>query len=81
MSVPAPPTRPGLPWRLGSVAVMSSVGALSRAFLYGFNTVKVPGMENLLRMLDRRKVVENRQHGLLTVCNHVAVYAIPEPLP
>lgn len=76
MSGPAPPTRPGLPWRLASVAVMSSVGALSRGFLYGFNNVEVIGLNNLLRMLDKRKAPENRQRGLLTVCNHVGVYGL-----
>jgi monolysocardiolipin acyltransferase len=53
---------------------MGSVGALSRGFLYGLNNVEVTGLNNLLRVLDRRKDVENRQRGLLTVCNHVAVY-------
>lgn len=80
MSGPAPPTRPGLPWRLASAAVMGSVGALSRGFLYGLNNVEVTGLSNLLRVLDRRKDVENRQRGLLTVCNHVAVYVQIWPL-
>ena len=69
----APPVRQSLPWRLGSVAVMSSVGFVSRAFLYGLNKVAVTGLDNLLATLDRRRT-QSRDRGLLTVCNHVAVY-------
>lgn len=60
-------------WRMGSTAVMASVGAVCRGFLYAFNTVEVTGLHNLLEVLDRRKA-ETRDRGLLTVCNHVAVY-------
>lgn len=74
MSGPAPPTRPTLPWRLGTMAVMTTVGALSRGFLYGLNKVEITGLQNLLGVLDRRKEEgENRKRGLLTVCNHVGV--------
>ncbi len=52
---------------------MGSVGAASRGFLYAFNTVQVDGLDNLLSVLDRRKA-QGRDRGLLTVCNHVAVY-------
>jgi hypothetical protein len=41
----------------------------------GFNTLEVTGLEGLLGVLDRRKR-EGRERGLLTVCNHVAVYAM-----
>lgn len=74
-SHPTPASRPGAPWRLASVAVMSSVGAASRAFLYGLNRVEVTGLDNLLGVLDRRKNGQ-RDRGLLTVCNHVSVYGI-----
>lgn len=73
MSGSAPPTRPSLPWRLGSMAVMTTVGAISRGFLYGLNRVETKGLENLLGALDRRKQPEGKQRGLLTVCNHVGV--------
>lgn len=73
MAAPAPPSRPPLPWRIGSVAVTSSVGALSRLFLYGLNTVEVNRLNVLLDTLDERKAPEGRQRGLLTVCNHVGV--------
>lgn len=56
------------------MAVMSSVGAVSRSFLYGLNTVEVAGLSHLLGTLDRRKAPDGRQRGLLTVCNHVGVY-------
>lgn len=74
-SHPTPASRPGAPWRLASVAVMGSVGAASRAFLYGLNRVEVTGLDNLLGVLDRRKNGQ-RDRGLLTVCNHVSVYGI-----
>lgn len=53
------------------MAVMGSVGLLSRAFLYGLNDVEVRGLDRLLGVLDRRR--KQRERGLLTVCNHVAV--------
>ena len=68
----APASRKSLPWRLGSMAVMGSIGVLSRAFLYGFNNVEIIGLGHLLGTLDRRRI-EGRERGLLTVCNHVAV--------
>ncbi|CAH0020431.1 unnamed protein product [Clonostachys rhizophaga] len=77
MSGTAPPQRPSLPWRLGSMAVMGSVGMLSRGFLYGLNSVEVDGLDNLLGVLDKRKT-HQRNCGLLTVCNHAAV--IDDPL-
>jgi len=74
-SSPTPTSRPGWPSRLASVAVMSSVGAASRAFLYCFNKVEVTGLDNLLGVLDRRRSGQ-RDRGLLTVCNHVSVYGV-----
>lgn len=73
MSTSPAPTRPNLAWRLGSQAVMGTVGAASRGFLYGLNTVHVDGLDNLLNVLDRRNA-QGRDRGLLTVCNHIAVY-------
>lgn len=67
-----PPSRPPLSWRLGSMAVMGTVGALSRGFLLGLNRVEITGLQNLLGTLDRRKT-QGRDRGLLTVCNHVGV--------
>lgn len=67
------PARAGLGHRLASAAVMGSVGMASRLFLYGLNRVEVTGLDNLLGTLDRRKQ-QGRERGLLTVCNHVAVY-------
>ncbi|KAK5988774.1 Tafazzin [Cladobotryum mycophilum] len=77
MSGSATSSRPGLPWRLGSMAVMGSVGAISRGFLYAFNKVEITGLDNLLGVLDRRKS-QPKERGLLTVCNHVAV--VDDPL-
>jgi monolysocardiolipin acyltransferase len=72
MSGSTPATRQSLPWRLGSMAVMGTVGVLSRSFLYGLNSVEVIGLGHLLGALDRRRT-QGRERGLLTVCNHVAV--------
>ncbi|KAI9167326.1 Lysophosphatidylcholine acyltransferase [Paramyrothecium foliicola] len=74
---PAPPTRPSLPWRLSSMAVMGTVATVCRAFLYGLNRVEVVGLDNLLGTLDRRRT-QGRERGLLTVCNHVSV--VDDPL-
>lgn len=73
MSGTTPPTRPSLSWRLASTTVMTSVGALSRAFLYGFNNMEVMGLKDFLEVLDKRKDPVKRERGLLTVCNHVGV--------
>lgn len=54
------------------MAVMGTVGVLSKAFLYGLNDVEVHGLDRLLGVLDRRKL-QGRDRGLLTVCNHVGV--------
>lgn len=72
MSTPAPAAHPSLPWRLASMAVMGTVGGISRCFLYGFNHVEVTGLDHLLGTLDRRKTL-GPERGLLTVCNHVGV--------
>ncbi|KAK7418864.1 Lyso-phosphatidylcholine acyltransferase [Neonectria magnoliae] len=76
MSGPPSPARPSLPWRIASMAVMGSVGLLSRAFIYGLNDIEVRGLDRLLGVLDRRKA-QGRERGLLTVCNHVAVLDDP----
>lgn len=79
-TTPAPATRRGLPWRLASIALMGTVGALSRGFLCGLNRVQVTGLDHLLGTLDRRRT-RGPERGLLTVCNHVGVYAPPLLLP
>jgi monolysocardiolipin acyltransferase len=53
---------------------MGSVGALSRLFMHGLNTVEVTNLNVLLNALDERKAPGGKQRGLLTVCNHVGVY-------
>ena len=64
-------------WRLGSAALMSSIGFACRTFLYAFNDVEVTGLDHLLGVLDRRRKQDGsfsgRDRGLLTVCNHVGV--------
>lgn len=68
MSAPSSPApqRPSLSWRLKSALVMGVTGAISRCFLYGFNTVEVTGLSRFLDILDSRKDPAKRQRGLLT---------------
>ncbi|KAH8801535.1 hypothetical protein F5884DRAFT_807026 [Xylogone sp. PMI_703] len=72
-----PATMPSLPWRLTSSLAMGLTGSASRAFLYGCNKIEVIGLERFLKVLDRRKDVEGRERGLLTVSNHVSVLDDP----
>ncbi|KAG5965594.1 hypothetical protein E4U58_002770 [Claviceps cyperi] len=73
---PDPAPRRSLPWRLSSMAVISTIGLISRGFLFGLNKVEVTGLHHLLDVLDRRRT-QGRERGLLTVCNHVAVLDDP----
>ncbi|KAI0184644.1 hypothetical protein EV127DRAFT_350009 [Xylaria flabelliformis] len=56
---------------------MGLTAALSRMFIYGLNTVEVTGLQRFLDILDKRKDVEARQRGLLTVCNHISIMDDP----
>ncbi|KAL7626579.1 Lyso-phosphatidylcholine acyltransferase [Parahypoxylon ruwenzoriense] len=68
-----PLKQPSLPWRMTSSIVMGLTAALSRSFLYGLNSVEVIGLERFLDVLDKRKDVDKRQRGLITVSNHISV--------
>ncbi|KAI0455186.1 acyltransferase [Xylaria acuta] len=72
------PEQPSPPWRMTSSLVMGLTASLSRVFLYGLNSVEVTGLQRFLDILDKRKDVDGRQRGLLTVCNHISV--IDDPL-
>ncbi|KAI1412927.1 acyltransferase [Hypoxylon sp. FL1857] len=72
-----PLQQPSLPWRMTSSIVMGLTAALSRGFLYGLNSVEVVGLERFLDILDKRKDVEKRQRGLITVSNHTSVLDDP----
>ncbi|KAI1648556.1 uncharacterized protein F4817DRAFT_334321 [Daldinia loculata] len=72
-----PLQQPSLPWRMTSSVIMGLTAALSRGFLYGLNSVEVTGLERFLEVLDKRKDVEKRQRGLITVSNHVSVLDDP----
>ena len=63
---PAAPLQPSLPWRMTSSLVMGLTAALSRGFLYTFNSVEVTGLDGFLQILDKRKDVEKRERGLIT---------------
>ncbi|KAI1125195.1 acyltransferase [Nemania abortiva] len=71
------PERPGPSWRMTSSLIMGLTASLSRAFLYGLNSVEVIGLQRFLDILDERKDVAKRQRGLLTVCNHISVMDDP----
>ncbi|KAK7749261.1 Lyso-phosphatidylcholine acyltransferase [Diatrype stigma] len=73
----APLYQPSLPWRMTSSLVMGLTAALSRGFLYTFNTVEVTGLDQFLDVLDKRKDVEKREKGLITVSNHISVLDDP----
>jgi len=75
-SHPLPPS-PSLPWRFSSSLIMGLTGSLSRGFLYGLNRIEVFGLDGFLETLDRRKDIEGREKGLITVSNHVSVMDDP----
>ena len=60
------PSRPSLPWRIGSAVTMGLTGLVSKAFLFGFNRTEVQGLEKFVKIWDERKDVESRGRGLLT---------------
>ncbi|KAH8169535.1 acyltransferase domain-containing protein [Sarocladium implicatum] len=76
MAATPPPARPGLTWRVASMALAGATGALCRGFIYGLNNVEVTGLNNLLDILDRRRKY-GADKGLLTVSNHVMVLDDP----
>lgn len=76
---PETPTleRPSWFWRSVSAGVITSVGLLSQAFLHGFNSTDVHGLDGFLQLLQSR-MEEGRSRGLLTISNHISV--MDEPL-
>ncbi|KAI1152824.1 acyltransferase [Nemania diffusa] len=72
------PEQPRPPWPMASSLIMGLTASLSRVFLYGLNSVEVTGLQKFLDILDKRKDVDKRERGLLTVCNHISV--IDDPL-
>ncbi|KAF2456470.1 hypothetical protein BDY21DRAFT_372560 [Lineolata rhizophorae] len=79
---PPPPTGASLASRAASTLVMGLSGLLCRTFLFGACKVEVHGLDNFLKVLDERKNVNGREKGLLTISNHVSVYAsrLDDPL-
>ena len=64
MGSEAPP--PSLPWRIGSAAVMATVGGLSRVFMHVPNSQEAHGLDGFLQLLDKRADVNGRKRGLIT---------------
>ncbi|KAI0437661.1 acyltransferase [Xylaria telfairii] len=73
-----PREQPSPPRHMTSSLVMGLTASLSRVFLYGLNSVEITGLQRFLDILDKRKDVDGRQKGLLTVSNHISV--IDDPL-
>ncbi|CZR61291.1 related to human BTHS gene involved in Barth syndrome [Phialocephala subalpina] len=71
------PSSPSLPWRFSSSLIMGLTGGLSRSFSYGLNHMEVTGLDRFIATLDKRRDVERRERGLITVSNHVSVMDDP----
>ncbi len=71
------------PWteRVKSNVTVGIVGFLSRSFLYALNTTNVYGLEGFLEILEERNDVAKRERGLITVSNHLSVYATSSHKP
>lgn len=51
----------------GSTFVLSSIGLIFKAFLFGANRTEIVGLENLTRILDRRiNEPQNVESALIT---------------
>ncbi|TPX12132.1 uncharacterized protein E0L32_007247 [Thyridium curvatum] len=57
---------------------MGLTGIVCKTILYGTNKVEVIGLDRFLQRLEKRKDVEKRERGLLTVSNHISV--VDDPL-
>jgi len=67
-------SRPNARWRLTSSLVMGLTGALCKGFLFGLSHTQTTGLEQFTELLRSREA-NGRQRGLLTVSNHISVYA------
>lgn len=56
---------------------MGVVGSISRTFLHALSNIEVFGLEKFMETLEKRRNVEERERGLLTVANHVSVLDDP----
>ena len=65
------------PWthRALSAFTIGSVGFLCRSFLYGLSRTETHGLDKFLEILDERRDETKRERGLITVSNHMSVYA------
>ncbi|KAF4628062.1 hypothetical protein G7Y89_g10094 [Cudoniella acicularis] len=79
MSPPNAPSHPtlSLPWRFSSSLIMGLTGTLSKGFLFGLNRTEVIGLDRFVDTLEKRKDVDGREKGLITVSNHVSVLDDP----
>lgn len=69
-----PAAAPPLSWRIGSTATMAFIGLLCKGFLnVATSQTTVEGLEGFVDLLDRRRDVEGRTRGLITVSNHTSV--------
>ncbi|KAI5289618.1 hypothetical protein KEM54_003567 [Ascosphaera aggregata] len=70
--------RPSAFWTGASSATMYAVAGLCRAFLYGVSKLELHGQEEFFELLDSRVDRDKRKRGLITVSNHISVYAGPK---
>lgn len=64
-----------LSWRITSTATLAFAGFLSKSFLsVATKSTLTEGMDEFVELLDKRREVERRERGLITVSNHVSVY-------
>ncbi|KAH6664932.1 hypothetical protein B0J14DRAFT_606995 [Halenospora varia] len=79
MSPPNTPSHAYLsrPWRFTSSLIMGLTGSLSKTFLFGLNRTEVIGLDRFVDVLEKRKDVNGRKRGLITVSNHVSVLDDP----
>lgn len=62
-------------WRIASTATLAFAGFLSKGFLsVATKSTVTEGMDEFVELLDKRRDVEGRERGLITVSNHVSVY-------
>ncbi|KAI5293170.1 hypothetical protein KEM52_005777, partial [Ascosphaera acerosa] len=68
--------RPSGLWTAASSFTMYAVARLCRAFLYGASRVELSGQEEFFQLLESRAERDKRKRGLITVSNHISVYAL-----
>ena len=45
---------------------MGFIGILTRTFMYGANSMETHGLDGFLNLVDERRVIDERERGLIT---------------